>query len=283
MSIGVSFVLYNVNHFFAQLLIGQAAVLILPLVVFLLSGERTVSFLRIRKIKVSTALATVLFTFLIMPLMTLINAVSMLFVKNTVAVISGEVLAMPFFLMLLLIGIIGPLNEELVFRGILYGGLRKSGTLFMTVLISGLMFSVFHMNFNQAFYAFAIGIFFALLNEATGSIVSSVIGHIVINSWQVCLMYFAKFLDESNFSQESLELAREPGSLFMVIGVYMILAAVCTALAMVVLVWISNNEKREGILRAVWQSRKLKSERAMITVPLLVGFMICLGFMILAL
>ena len=54
-----------------------------------------------------------LFTFLIMPMSTALNAISMLFVDNTVNAISGDVLQMPFPVMLFMIGIFGPFCEAL--------------------------------------------------------------------------------------------------------------------------------------------------------------------------
>ena len=58
------------------------------------------------------------------------------------------------------------------------------------VLLSSLLFGLMHMNFNQAPYAFALGVAMAVLVEATGSLWSSVLMHVIFNAQSVLLMYF---------------------------------------------------------------------------------------------
>ena len=50
-------------------------------------------------------------------------------------------------------------------------------------LMSGLLFGCFHLNINQALYAFVMGIVFAYMVEATGSLWSSVIAHFAVNTY----------------------------------------------------------------------------------------------------
>ena len=51
--------------------------------------------------------------------------------------------------------------------------------------MSGLVFGLFHLNINQFCYAFVIGVVFAFLVEATGSIWSSVLAHFAINTYSI--------------------------------------------------------------------------------------------------
>ena len=48
------------------------------------------------KKRISTVLLTIIYTLLCMPLVTVVNAISMLFVENTVVAISSDILALPF-------------------------------------------------------------------------------------------------------------------------------------------------------------------------------------------
>mgnify|MGYP002508145038 CR=1 FL=1 len=102
------------------------------------------------------------------------------------------------------------------------------------------------MNFNQAAYAFVIGVLVVLLIEATGSIWSSIIVHIVINSQQVLMLYMLE-----DDTEAGLEMVQEAQSmlttddLLLVISIYLILSAITTSLAGCVLAWIAKNEKRE--------------------------------------
>ena len=180
-----------------------------------------------RKIKLTSVFMIILFTFLAMPLTTVINAISMLFVDNTVLLISEDILDIPFFVMLLIIGIIGPLSEELVFRGVVYQGYKKSGTVLQSLLLSALLFALMHMNFNQAAYALVIGVILILLVEATGSLWASIIFHVVFNTQQVCVMY----LYEDIVPAGGLQGAQEQITtelMIMTISVYSVIAAVTT-------------------------------------------------------
>ncbi len=255
----------------ANLIVSQIIILVPALIGVLAGRENLIEFAGFRKFKISSALMTVLFTFLFMPLVTLINMISMCFVDNAVAAVSGEILDTPFFVIFTLMGILGPMSEELVCRGIVYHGYKRTGTMMQALLLSSMIFALMHMNFNQAAYAFAIGVAMVLLVEATGSIWSSILVHVTFNSQQVCLMYLVDYGEQQ--LQEAQE-ALTTDMMILAISVYLVIAAVTTSLAGCVLAWIAKNEKREDNLRAIWKTRKFKKEGKMITVPLLIAIVI---------
>ncbi len=255
----------------ANLIVSQIIILVPALVGVLAGRENLIEFAGFRKFKISSALMTVLFTFLFMPLVTLINMISMCFVDNAVAAVSGEILDTPFFVIFTLMGILGPMSEELVCRGIVYHGYKRTGTMMQALLLSSMIFALMHMNFNQAAYAFAIGVAMVLLVEATGSIWSSILVHVTFNSQQVCLMYLVDYGEQQ--LQEAQE-ALTTDMMILAISVYLVIAAVTTSLAGCVLAWIAKNEKREDNLRAIWKTRKFKKEGKVITVPLLIAIVI---------
>ena len=255
----------------ANLIVSQIIILVPALIGVLAGRENLIEFAGFRKFKISSALMTVLFTFLFMPLVTLINMISMCFVDNAVAAVSGEILDTPFFVIFTLMGILGPMSEELVCRGIVYHGYKITGTMMQALLLSSMIFALMHMNFNQAAYAFAIGVAMVLLVEATGSIWSSILVHVTFNSQQVCLMYLVDYGEQQ--LQEAQE-ALTTDMMILAISVYLVIAAVTTSLAGCVLAWIAKNEKREDNLRAIWKTRKFKKEGKVITVPLLIAIVI---------
>ena len=255
----------------ANLIVSQIIILVPALIGVLAGRENLIEFAGFRKFKISSALMTVLFTFLFMPLVTLINMISMCFVDNAVAAVSGEILDTPFFVIFTLMGILGPMSEELVCRGIVYHGYKRTGTMMQALLLSCMIFALMHMNFNQAAYAFAIGVAMVLLVEATGSIWSSILVHVTFNSQQVCLMYLVDYGEQQ--LQEAQE-ALTTDMMILAISVYLVIAAVTTSLAGCVLAWIAKNEKREDNLRAIWKTRKFKKEGKVITVPLLIAIVI---------
>ena len=264
----------------SNVIVSQLIVLLPAAVGVFLAKDNLIQLAGFHKIKISTVFMVILFTFLIMPLVTLVNAISMLFVDNTVASMSGDILGAPFIVMFLLMGVLGPFNEELICRGIFYQGYKRSGTTMQAMLMSALLFALMHMNFNQAAYAFVIGVLVVLLIEATGSIWSSIIVHIVINSQQVLMLYMLE-----DGTEAGLEMVQEAQSmlttddLLLVISIYLILSAITTSLAGCVLAWIAKNEKREENLRAVWKTRKDKKEGKVFTIPLLIAIIIVFFYM----
>lgn len=73
--------------------------------------------------------------------------------------------------------IIAPVCEELVFRGALLTGLTKKFGIVPSVLLSGLAFSLMHMNPEQTVYQFFMGCACAYLAICSGSVVVPVLVH----------------------------------------------------------------------------------------------------------
>ncbi len=260
------------------------------LVLALAFGERPVSFLGFHRIKLSTALMTVLFTFLSIPLLSLLNLITQIWVKNEVvaAMESMDAGSMPLWTLYLSVGIIAPLFEEVACRGAYYHSYRKSGSVFGAMVLSALVFALFHMNFNQAAYAFAMGIMAVLLVEATGSLWSSVLYHGVINGSQVVLLHGALKMQPSIYGGQSAVIT--PNILLYGIAGYLFLTAVTLPLAWAVLVWIGTNEGKREALSNVFRRRAKepldpmgdpseKKKDKMVTVPFVLALILCLGMM----
>lgn len=84
------------------------------------------------------------------------------------------------WLNLMLISIIGPIFEEIFFRKLLIDRTMKYGAK-ASILLSALLFGLFHGNLNQFFYAFLIGGFFAYVYIRTGKIKYTILLHIIVN------------------------------------------------------------------------------------------------------
>lgn len=265
-------------------LILAQSVNIVPLALVMLIGRRKYRDERIfrdilgfRRIKVSTALMTVLYTFLLMPLTTLANAISMIFVDNTVANLAGDILNVPFVFMFLVMALFGPFCEEVVFRGAFFRGFRRTGNIFGAVVLSGILFALMHMNLNQAAYALLLGIMMALLAEAAGSTWAPFIVHVIFNGQSVCLL----FLEDKLFPELVEEEMESLGGseLMFVIAVYLLLAVVCTAIAFCVVTWIASNEGKQNFLRTVWASRKKRGGRLW-SVCLVIGVALSVSYIV---
>ena len=188
-------------------------------------------------------------------------------------------LAMPMPAMILVMGILGPLSEEIISRGIVLNGYKRSGNTFRAILLSALLFGLMHMNFNQAAYAIFLGIVMAVLVEATGSLWGSVVFHVTVNIQNVFLMYVSDAVYTDEYMQEAQNLTENMESMLATIGIYSVIATVTTSIAACVLVWIAKNEKREMHLKQIWTGRE-ENRGNMITVPLLVGIVLSVAYMI---
>ena len=81
---------------------------------------------------------------------------------------------------LLLMVIMAPIFEEIIFRKLLIDRTIKYGK-GVSILLSALIFGLFHGNLNQFFYAFIIGGFFAYVYIKTGKIIYTILLHLTIN------------------------------------------------------------------------------------------------------
>ncbi len=259
-----------------NLLMSQA-IIIVPAFLFLLPMERRFNeALGFHKIRISTCFMIVLFTLLVMPLVTVLNALSLFFTDNTIAAMQDDIVGVPFGVIWFLIGVYGPFCEEFVFRGILYSGYKRTGKIIGAVLLSALAFGLMHMNFNQALYAFAIGVLLAMLVEVTGSLWASVFCHMIFNSLQVCLMFFSGWLVDTFYGGSMPQTEISNVELMAAMSVYLVIAAVTTPMAICVLAWMAKNENRVEIIRNL-RTRKEEQEEYLISIPLIVGIMLCLG------
>ena len=260
-------------------LLASQLILLLPASIYILLNKKEldgISDLGFRKIKISTIFLSVLYTLLCMPLVTVVNAISMLFVDNTVVAISSEILALPFPVALLIIAVVGPCSEEFVFRGIMYHSYKKDGNALGAVLLSALVFGFMHMNLNQAGYAIVIGIALAILMIATGSILAPMIMHFMINAQSVCMMYITEYLMPGSLAAESAAMTKQ--DLLMTIGIYSIIAAVTTVLAVCLLIFIADREGHKEELRSLLA--KDENAKRRITPSLVVALIIAFIYMI---
>lgn len=180
------FIDYNSSVILGQLLI------IIPVIIYLLitKGE-PLRELKFKRIGVLNTFLLFVFTYCMLPVVSLLNTITMMFTTNKV---SGQLNSMnenPFLLNLFLVAVLPAVVEEITFRGILYNGYRNS-TIKRAMFASAFLFGLFHMNINQFCYAFFMGIVFVLLREATGSMHSSMVVHCIFNANSVILL---KLLD----------------------------------------------------------------------------------------
>ena len=174
-----------------RLVVPEIILLVPALMYVLVLRPKTVDGVSMSVVSPLTTLLTVVLTFCIMPLVMFINSLSSMVAGNEVdSVLVALVKENPLWLNLVIIALLPAVVEEFIFRGLILNGYKRRNPL-MAIVLSSLLFGLMHMNLNQFSYAFVIGIIFAFLAYATGSLLPSILGHFIINGTSVLMTHLS--------------------------------------------------------------------------------------------
>lgn len=141
---------------------------------------------------------------------------------------------------MLAIGVLGPICEEIVFRGGIMKPMLKRGiNPWAAILTSAVIFGLIHGNPAQIFFATLVGIMFGIVYYRTGSLVITTICHVVNNSMAVVVM---NLLDEESKNQTTADMIGTPGA-------YALLAVFVTLCVML----LRNFWQKTEATKFVWQ------------------------------
>lgn len=87
------------------------------------------------------------------------------------------------------LGIIIPLAEEMMFRGIMYKRYRERQGFWYSAIWSSVFFSMMHTSMTQVIYTFCLGLMLSYLYEKFGTIKAPVLLHAVMN---ICSLVFTE-------------------------------------------------------------------------------------------
>ena len=269
-------------------LVYSQLIVLIPAVLFLVcSREKMTDLIAFTRPKVSTSLLVIVLTYLCMPLIVTVNAISMLFVDNEVSALSGLLSEVPAWQVLLMVGILGPICEEFVFRGVLYHGFRKSGSIISAMLWSAFLFGLMHMNFNQMSYAIVVGVIGTFLVEGCGSIFYSILMHVCINMTNALQMVFMDVnaqmdgMASEQFVEQTMQMPYKQ-ALCIMISIMAVIATVTTTLAVCLFWAIIRKENRTEHMRMIFHLQSGQEQKnRLVSVPLVLGTVLCLGYMIL--
>ncbi len=158
---------------------------------FYITNERISDVIKIKKVSIKNLVLIFFICIFIQPFMSFLALVGMLFSENIVDEIASQLTSYPFMFSLMAIAVSPAIFEELLMRGVVLKG-YEGISLKKMAIINGLFFGVMHTNIQQFFYAAALGFVFVYFVKLTGSILSSIFAHFVINGSQICLSYLFK-------------------------------------------------------------------------------------------
>ncbi len=172
-----------------NVLLSQSMIAIPGIIYLIISRQRYTEAVRLKKMGLSNIVLVILFAILISPVMTFVNALSMLYSTNvTTSTMTNITSSVPLLVSLLAIAVLPAVVEESMYRGVFYNEYRKVNPI-GAIFLSAFLFGILHGNLNQFTYAFFMGIIFALMIEATDSILSTMILHFITNGTSVVILY----------------------------------------------------------------------------------------------
>jgi len=102
--------------------------------------------------------------------------------QNSDMIISGSQA-----LQILCVGIVGPFAEEVLFRGLILGGLSRTCNKWLAIIASAIVFGVVHGHPIGIIYATCLGLLLGWIYLKTGSLISVTLFHIVYNLLSVLM------------------------------------------------------------------------------------------------
>ena len=113
----------------------------------------------------------------------------------------------PFDSLTFLIGaiILGPIFEEIIFRGIFLRGLLFSYSPKYAIIISSVLFGIIHVQPFQIWGAILLGLFFGLIYYKTQNIIITIILHSISNTSSFLNIYFSNKFATPNFSSDTIQ------------------------------------------------------------------------------
>ncbi len=134
----------------------------------------------------------------------------------------SQILYQPsFWVQLLCMGVVIPIGEELVFRGLGYGRMRRELSFLAAAVVSSVWFGLYHGNLAQGIYAALLGIFLAVLYEISKSLTVCCLFHGTAN---VTAVVMTRLL----VNGQSAQTAGQAGAMmaaggFMLVALFMVL------------------------------------------------------------
>lgn len=181
-----------------------------------------------------------------------------------------------FMLSLLLIGVLPAVTEELIYRGMIFNGLKKWGK-WPAILISALAFCLMHGSVEQFTYTFLLGIVLGYLMWETGALWLCMIVHFTNNATVLTSMFIS-----AQTGDTSSTLPTTIGGLDVAYALGMFLIAI----GLVILIFylmkkIKNKTKTTATIQTDSQNKlAIANSKQKDMIMLIVGFVIAIVFTI---
>lgn len=221
------------RELFSGLLITELVLILMPCLLFIKTkGLSIKDTLRLNRIGLKQCVLVILITIFTYPLAVTFQAI-FIAMLNIFRDLSPSPVPLPsdgtqFIISFFIMAVAPGVCEEVMFRGLLLNSYRELGYK-KSIILSALLFGIFHFNIMNLVGPTILGVVFAILVYKTNSLYSAIIGHITNNGIALTIGYFLNGL-QNNLDLVELDPGVERGSLFVEFGsivVIIIFLALC--------------------------------------------------------
>lgn len=234
---------------YSAIVLSQIILLFIPTVIYFIVKKRSVKkTLRLKKIGFKTIVIIIGIGLLSQPIANFLSFITQFIFPNRIGEVVYKLNSIPLLIKLGIIALTPAIFEEITIRGVVLGG-YDNVDMKKTAIMTGLFFSMIHMDGNQSLYTFVFGMIFAYLVRITGSIYSSMICHFTINGSQVILAHILLKHSETlkNVSQNMDLNSFSEVKLITVFLILLIKALICLGILIFLIKKLIKIHGREGL------------------------------------
>lgn len=222
------------NDLLKGLLITEYVLVLLPVLIYLFATKKSIiKELKINKIKLKDILLIIVITVLAYPVIIFINY-TFITVLDTFIEFKKIEFPIPsnlkeYALYFIVAAMSAGICEEIFFRGFMLSSYRRLGKN-RAIIISALLFGVFHFNIQNIIGPVILGIIFGNLVYRTNSIFAGIVGHITNNTVALTLGLYTSYLMNKKEIIEVVERGTTKNDIIISAIFLGIIAIICSAI-----------------------------------------------------
>lgn len=249
----------KIDNIGLMLVTNHILIFLVPAMIYLVITKSPIKkTLRLNKICFLDALLMVAIGLLCYPTSIIFSLITSLVFENNVSEVVGNLMSMPFILVILIVAVTPAITEEVTVRGIILSG-YKNCSRFKGALITGFIFGMLHLDGQQFLYTTVIGFVLAMVVSITNSIFAGCIAHFTMNATSLVIQkLLSKFVDLANVDSSAKDSLLEMGLLPLIFA-FVFWGSISIAAAVGIWAIIKSIEKRnikKGIIEAEGKSKR---------------------------
>lgn len=202
----------------------QFVFILLPLLIYLVvTKQNIIEVIGFKKVKIKYLLLAILLTITMLPITSFISQASSAIFGEFTVIADLESSLPNVFVSLFVIAVTPAICEEFMFRGVLLDK-KKRISIHHLAILTGVLFGVFHGNYNQMFYTMPLGMVMAYLTFISGSIFPAMLLHFLNNGWGTVLTAVMP----NDTAEEVVEASTSAVPELLIVGVVAIVSAAIT-------------------------------------------------------